>query len=453
MADATFRAGGLASGLDTNSIVDALTNLQKRPISLLATQKKSFEIQLSALGNLRSKLTALGDKFSARAATGILTTAASTTSTAFSAVSTGSASEGAYSIQVEELAVAAKARSTQFASSLSTVAPGTLRFTVDGADYDVSVAGGDTLAKVRDNINDSGAPISAAIVNDGAGAYLVVTNKNSGYEVGQSPSTALSVQEFPQDGVSQMVGLSVTTAAKNARVTIDGLTVERRTNSIADAIPGVTLSVTAKMTSSASMTVTRDAAATKAALQELLDAYNGAMSVLNGELKLRPDTDRNKTLGGDPATRLLQQQLQALVIKQIPGLQDVRTLADLGVKSGRDGTLSIDDGFFNRALENKPEALNAIVGGTNGVAAAVASIVTNATRAVDGLVTARESNVSKSIRRIEDDTVKLQARVDSFRESLVRRFTAMEETVSRLKSTGTFLSNVKFPGFTQGGDS
>jgi flagellar hook-associated protein 2 len=452
--DATFRAGGLMSGLDTNLIIDKLTDLQRRPISLLAAKKKAFEVQLSGLATLTSRLTQLQDRFSSVAKAGALGMLAETSAAGFSATASPQSSESTYSVRVQQLATAAKARSAAFTGPDQELPAGNLAITVDGQAYEIEVEGGDSLATLAERLNGLGAPFSASLINDGASTFLMLTNKTTGFAIGEAPGSALSIVETPTNPLGpSMLGLNVVVEAKNAIVELDGLTVERRSNTVADAIPGTTLSLKQETAGSETLVISQSKADTKAKLQELVDAYNSVMSVIQGDLKIGANIDRSRTLAGDSSVRMLQRSLQSVITAEVPGVTGARTLGDLGVRTQRDGSLSIDDRFLDRVLAQNPGAIDAILGGENGVVAAVTTVVRFATESSTGTLTQRQSGINQSIRRLEQDSEAMEMRVTSFRDGLIKRFMAMEESVGKMRNIGNFLESVKFPGFTRGGDS
>lgn len=451
--EATFRAGGLMSGLDSNAIIDQLTELQRRPINLVAAKKRAFEVQLSSLGSLTSKLSALKDSFTAFSSSGSLVMSAETSATGYSASASSSAFEGNYAVRVDTLASAAKARSSGFSGSSAGVPAGTLSLSIDGTAYELNVAAGATLDQVRQGLNELGAPISASIVNDGTSSYLVVTNKNPGFVIGDDPSSALTITESPTDPLlTSMLGLTTVSPATNARVEIDGLMVERRSNTISDALEGTTLTLLAETGTSEGLVVRRDDDATREKLQTLVDTYNAVMALVEDELSIGAEIDRSKTLAGDPSVRLLQRRLQALVTTEVSGSSGARSLAELGVKTQRDGTLAIDESKLEKALASDPDIIDNIVSSSGGIADQIESLVDFATDSVDGLLTQRTSGINKTLRKLDVDIENLELRVETFRENLIRRFVAMEDAISKSKSIGSYLSNVRLPGFTKGGD-
>ncbi|ACG73741.1 flagellar hook-associated 2 domain protein [Anaeromyxobacter sp. K] len=440
--DASFRAGGLASGMDTNAIVEKLVELESRPLGLLRQRQAAFRTQISALGDVISGLSTLSAAAADLGAHGVLSTQARSSPKAFSAAPGTDAVAGSYRVAVKALARPAKWRSDAFADGVG-VAGGTLRLTVQGTAYPpIAVADGTSLADVAYAIRQSGAPVSAVVLDDGTSSWLSVTARDTGHPPAGTPADALSIAFTPDAGATgQPPGLAEIEAARNAQVEVDGLTFTRTGNVIADALPGVTLTLTSEGGAAEDLVLGTDPDGTQARLQKLVDAYNGVMRLVQRHLAVAKDADRATTLAGDSTLRALQARLQRVLVTEVPGLATVRTLADLGVKTARDGSLSIDATTLASAISRDPAAVNALfsTSGT-GLAAVVKSLVTDHTRAGGGTLVLRQEGLGRTVKDLDGQAAALQLRIDAFQQNLIRQFTAMENTVSGLKSIGSFLA-------------
>ncbi|MCA3016705.1 MAG: flagellar filament capping protein FliD [Myxococcaceae bacterium] len=439
----TFRASGLASGLDTTSIVNDLVKIESRTIDLTRKQQDAFKAQVSSIGDVMSKLTALRTAASALGANGALAVRASSTNSGFSASPSSSAASGRYSLQVDELAQAARGRSQAFAGGATAqVTGGTLGLTIDGATTSVTLDDGMTLTQAADRINRSGAAVSASVLETNGQSFLSVTRRDTGFVVGQPASSALQIAEISSGSMGQPLGLAITQPAVNALVTVDGLSFERRGNVIADVVPGTTISLSRKTTTPEDLVLATSTTDTQAALKRFTDAYNDAMKVVRGALAIGEQTDRRRTLGGDPSLRGLQSALQGLVVGEANPGSSVRTLADVGIKTQTDGSLSIDATRLERAIAADPSAVNALFQtATTGIAAATTTMVDRFTLGSNSILELRKSGLDRSIRQLDSRIESLQLRVDSFRERLVKQFTAMEKVVGQFKSIGDFLTS------------
>lgn len=438
----SLASGGLASGIDTATIVDKLVEIASAPLTLLQNQRTAYQAQLSALGTIASRLSALETAADGLAQDGVVGTKVSSANTAFSAAAGATAAAGRYTVQVDALARAAKWRSDAFGAS-STVAGGTLALRVQGTDYDpITIADGTSLADVAEAIRASGAPVSAVVLNDGTNSYLSITARDTGHPLSGAASDALSISFTAASGATgQPPGFAETQAARNATIQVDGLTFTRRSNTIADAIPGTTLTLEKEGGLAEDLVLDTDPDASEANLKKFVDAYNGVMSLVQKQLAVTESTDRDATLAGDPSIRSLQSRLQSIVTTVVPGLGGIRSLADVGLKTARDGSLSIDDATFQRALANDPSALNDLFSqATTGIGDVVEGFVDLETRAGDGVITLRKSSLDRTLDALDDQETTLQARIDKYRETLLAQFTAMEETISKLKSVGSYLS-------------
>ena len=224
-----FTAGGLASGLDTNTIVDKLVALEQAPITKNTAYQAALTVQISAIGDLTSKIKAL-----ATAATslgkGVSANNVTTVPAGIGAVAGVGAMPGNYSITVSSVASSARARSTAFTSANDTVAGGDLKLHIQGVATTITIAANSDLGSVVKQINQSGNPINAAVVSDGTHLYVSLTNRNTGKPIGSGDTGGLTIDSDPTG-----LGLTVTKNATNAVVKVDDLTVESQTNDISTA--------------------------------------------------------------------------------------------------------------------------------------------------------------------------------------------------------------------------
>lgn len=438
----TFSAGGLASGLDTNTIIDKFVALRQVTLTQLQRLQAGVQTQISTLADITSGIAALDTATRALSTGGVLASRTVSRNTSFSAVPGTGAVSGDYSVQVLTLAQSAKARSQAFASG-ELVQGGTLALTVQGQAYAVTIADGSTLEDAAAAVRASGAPVSAVVLDDGTSRYLSITSTSSGYPIAGAPSDALSIVETSSGVSGKPLGATVFQAAQNATLTVDGLLFTRQTNEVVGAVPGTTVSLVSQGGAAESLTLGYDAAATSARLKTFVDAYNGVIAMVQRQLAVTPSTDRSATLAGDMSIRTLQSQLQNLVSTTVSGLGTVRTLADLGVKTNRDGSLQIDDTVLAAAIGRDPAAVNAMFStATTGIAALTSTLADTFTRPVDGILTARSSSLADRSKEMDAQAVRLQERLDAYRDLLVAQFTAMETLISNLKNSGSFLDSI-----------
>lgn len=438
MADSTFRAGGLVSGIDTNSIVDQLVKLQSRPVDVLRKKEAAFQTKISTLGDLASKLKALNNATTALGDDGALGVKVTSDNTDFTAETSATSLPGRTDIAVTGLASAARALSVSFGAADS-VRGGTLTLTIDGTPYATAIGDGDSLATVASSINNSGAPVTAIVLNDGTNDYLSIVNRETGYPIGGPAGNGLQVSEVYTGGLGKPLALAVTNA-NNATLTVNGLPITRRSNSISDVVTGTTLNLLDDTGVTESLLQENDATATATNLQTFVDAYNELMAIIQKNLTATATTDRNSSLVGDAAVRRLSSELRAVLTTEV-GVGNVRTLVDLGIKSARDGSISLDTSTLAAALENDASAVNSIFSTTTtGISDVVDALEDVNNNVLDGSLEIRKDGLNDSIDDLEDQAARLEARIEKYKERLIAQFSLMEQIISKMKASGDYLS-------------
>lgn len=441
MAAAIFRSGGLASGLDTNSIIDQLTKIEQQPIDALRTQQSAMKAQISTLGIFTSALSALDTATSALGTAGLSPIAVQGTHTSYSAAAGSTAVSGSFDLQVTTLASAAKARSNAFASSSAPVTGGTMHLTIDGKTTDLAVADGAQLSDVAAQINNAGLGVAAGVVFDGTNAYLTLANRSTGFAT--TAASALSATFDSTGTAGQAIAIGVTHAATNASFFLDGLAVSRRNNVVSDAIPGVSLTLLSQGGPPEGLTIARDSSTAQSRLQSFVDGYNNIASAVHSELTPAAGASRSGTLASDSTLRGLQSRLQSLISNQLSFSGGVRSLADLGLKTQKDGTLVLDSAALTAAIARDPDGVNAVFSAaTTGVAAKVKTLVHDFVNPVSGLLVTRSSGLTDQIKQLDTDADSMQQHVDAYKEGLIAQFTALESIISGYKSSANFLTQM-----------
>jgi flagellar hook-associated protein 2 len=377
---------GIGSKLDVNSIVTQLMQIESRPLTQLDTREISFQAKLSAFGSVRSALSqfqgAMGGLSVASRFEG--STATSTDPAAIAATASARAPAGSYSVEVSALAQNQRLVAAGQATTTASIGVGTITFdfgTISGGTFDtvsgrytgaafatagsgvktVTIApGSGSLGGIRDAINAAGVGVTASIVNDGGASpfRLVLTSDRTGAANamkitvdGDAPLAALLGQD---PGGTQ--NLAQTAAARNAALTINGVAVTKATNTVSDALEGVTLTL-AKTNVGAPVTiaVARDNAKAVAAGETFVKAYNDLSKTLEDLSAYNADTRTGAVLNGDPAVRSLQSQLRSIFNQPLGGAgSNLRTLSDIGIAFQRDGTLLLDATKMNRVMAANP---------------------------------------------------------------------------------------------------
>lgn len=388
---ASISSLGVGSGLDIRSLVDQLVAAERAPReSRIDGQQQRFETRLSGLGQVKSALSDFRstvrdlssiDAFQQMEAT-------SSDSDAVSVSAGSDAEAGRFDIGVDQLATAQGTASTAFASTTSAVGSGTLtiRFGTVATDANGTVTGftentergavdiaipasANTLAGVRDAVNEADIGVRASIVNDGSGERLTFASAETGAANGFVIEVADDDGSNTDNaGLSQLAfntsatHIEQTRAAQDAALTVDGLSITRASNTVDDLIEGVTLTLRGTTESAARVEVSEDRAGAEKQIRDFVEAYNALQETLGKLTSYDPETDQAGPLNGDSLVRGIQGALRGTLGQTLGELEDtgLRSLADLGITTTRTGTLEIDDARLDAALEESFDAVGAL---------------------------------------------------------------------------------------------
>ena len=443
--------GGLASGLDTASIIQALLAVQARPIQLLEQQKVEEERKISLFGTLEGHVEALQDKVQELSGENSLYTFGVEPSVEGVAdfTVTGSPVEGSHTLQVTSLAQADRHAFVGVADADTTTYSGDFSFDYGGVNQSITVSSvtlDGLAAEINDQLGDS---VSASVVNVGTDAspsyQLVLAGRDTG-------------DDFQIENISTTTGLTYEqelTDASNATAIVDGLTVERSDNVFDGVIEG--LSFTAQSTTGASeisFTVSTDVEASKESVQEFVDAYNEVVNFINAQNDYSEDSGAGGALFGDSALYSIQSTISsALFDVDLTTVQNdtagFSTLGLVGIDLQSDGTLSLDENTFEEKLAQDPDALEALfTDATEGVFtkldAAISGLVDTTTSdtgiEIEGVFDRRRTTLNTLIDDFDDQIERLELALEKQEETLVLQFSRLEELIGGLNAQQQFLA-------------
>jgi flagellar hook-associated protein 2 len=431
--------GGLATGLDTASIVSQLLEIKKQPIYRLQQRKTEYQAQISALGTFKSKLQALQD------ATEKLDTAnefsalkASSSDEDILQVTAGStAAPGSYSIEVLSRAVAQKDMSQGYDSLFDSVGSGTISFTVDGEVTEVPLVGYTSIESLANLINDNVEGVGASILYDGSetGGYRLVL---SGAEAGSAGAFTADFSGLT-GGISPV--LTTTTAAADAQLLIDDVAVTATSNKVEDAISGLTLDLRDQEPGKQIFVeVARDNEGIAELVKGMVDAYNDVFSFVKDQSKSDADLSDNPTL------RTVASRLESIFSSSYEdGLGSISTFSLVGITRGDGRLLEFDEDDFSDALSDSFGGVRDLFierDGNEGKMVQLQDLIDTLTDSTEGIFKTSTDLLNDKIRNADDTIARYERSVESYKVTLERKFTAMEMMVSQLQAQGGYLSSM-----------
>jgi flagellar hook-associated protein 2 len=469
MATTSSVASSSAGTLDVPALVSQLMGVERRPIDKLNTQVTSYQSRISSMGTLKGLVSGFQS-----ALQGLNTnlqgfSAASSDSSIFSASATSTAAVGNYSLAVTALAQSQNLTAAGTTSSntaigdgvsttvtfdFGTISGGTLTNGVyTGAAFSSNGAGtksitvdstNNTLQGIRDAINTANVGITATIVNDGSATpyRLSLTSNSSGV------SNSLKISTSGGDGtINSLLGydpagtqnLNQAVVAQNANFTVNGLAISKASNTVTDAIQGVTVTLNKlTTTTAATLTVTRNTSAISTAVSGFVDAYNALASQLKSRSAYGNATTPAGSLAGDGTVRLMQDQLRGILMTA-PSGGILASLAQVGITSQADGTLRLDSGKLNSAMTNNFSDVTNLFSGATGFVTRLDAWSTSALTA-GGLIDNRIKSLNTRVDGYNHQISQLETRMTTLQKLYTTQYSNLNMVLSSMNSTSAYLT-------------
>ncbi len=445
---------GISSGLDTTSIISQLMAIEAQPRQQLAKQQTIEQSTRSVLQSFQSQLKSVSAAAQALHSPTLFTqtqAVESSDQTKLLASTASGAGVGGYQVAISQLANSAQ-RTFSFTSPATA---GTL--TIDG--HATALAAGASIQDVVSAINsDSGATVYAAATDSGT---LVLSSRTTG----DTGSGFIAVSDATGSLIEQTAKAK---QGKNALFTVDGVAGSSSSNTVTNAIAGVSLSLKGITTTSGPVTVTvgapgADVAAIKQALQSFVTTYNSTVDAIRTKLTEKSvpnatttsDQQKGQLFGDDDLSSVLDQLRQA-IYTPIAGLPDgMNSLADLGISTGDpssavsqdalDGKLTLDATKLSAAIAANPNGVRDLLTGSSGTtpttgwAQSFQSIV-DAASAVGGTLEDRIDGENATIKDMTSRIADWDQRLTLRQQTLQAQFTAMETALSQSQQQGQWLT-------------
>ena len=356
LTNSSFDSGNMAKVLAEASIAG--------PRAILDKKEEKTNTELGALTYLETNIQAFNSYLVDLSSPKIFDSRLVTSSdeSVVSVQATGQAVSGAYQIESKQLAQANTIVSNKAYSSASdTISTGTLSISVGGQTKDIVIdATNNTLEGLQAIINNGDYGVNAAIVNNGGQYQIMFTSKNTG------AASNISLSGLADFDVN---GMTTTSEARDAVMTINGLNIANSTNDFSDVIDGLSIQLKSVSTVTQSVSVASDSQKIVDTVSNFVEVYNQLDTILTDLGSYRslteaeqesPEFDYFGDLSGSSLLRDLKGQLREALSGAIPQLTDPNTLASVGISFDRDGKMALDSALLNSVASNNLESLSLI---------------------------------------------------------------------------------------------
>jgi len=463
----TSSISGLVSGIDTASIVSKLMEIEARPQTLLKSQLATAKAIARALREINTAMATLSSAAEALTGASAFTgrTASSNAKDVTAAATITAVPGSSVSFTVTGLASAQTSLSTATWSSRTGDArtAAATNYTDPLPEWPLTVLSADGT-KVIDTIElPLGASLddAAAAINNKKSLGLtatVVRLDADHYKLQVTSATTGTKNGFVLRGTGEAADATTPSfgtlvAARDAELKIGSETATSPTNTFADLLTGVTVTVSQVSATPATVTVSADDSAITGKVQALVSAAGAVLSTIakytDSSSGSTAPLKGNATLTG-LATRILG-QLSKAVGSTSP--------AAIGLQLNRDGTVKFDSAKLAALLKADPATAKKIVGGavdlgpdglsgtaddavqTDGLAARMFLLAKNASASATGMITTLADGQDARVKRMQTDVDNWDMRLEKRQQLLTSKFHAMESALGRLNSQSSWLSS------------
>ncbi|WP_423183662.1 flagellar filament capping protein FliD [Arthrobacter sp. NyZ413] len=442
---------GLASGLNTTSIINALMSVEALPQTQLKTKLASDQTMISTLQSFNTKLATLRDLATGDSAANALNLfTASTTSTSLTATATTAATAGSIDLTVTQLAqtqVSVTAAMTSWPTD-GTGAPMSLTL-VDSTGKQTEVVPASTsLDDVVSAINGVAGGARAVKVPAGNGSYrlqLTATTSGAAGAFTAYQGTAAQVTAGTATNLMADPAAAVVKTAQDAKATLYAGTAAEQTvtsssNTFTDILPGVSVTASAVSTSPVTVTIASDTAGISKKAGDLVSAVNDVLGFVSIYTAVSSKTDDNGVttptggiFTGNSTVRTVNDQVLTALSMPVNG----QSPSVYGINITKSGDFTFDAAKLATALAADPVGTQSAL---QSIASRVSDAATAATDpfsgAITNLIKGQQSEASDLGNQISDWDQRLASR----RATLQAVYTNMEVLLGGLQSQSSWLS-------------
>jgi flagellar hook-associated protein 2 len=449
---------GRPSGLPDDIVDQLVKSRQQQTLKPIEQDISETKSQKDVYSKLNSTLTDFygvakdlnaTDNFSLKSAT-------SSNSQAATASAESQAASGSYSLEVSQLAQA-HTWQVKDASALSDPDDAALinngidiSFEHEGASFSLTTDDTTTLNDIAAAINETeNLGVTASVVNTG-------TEDSANYILKlKSDSTGAGAHRITTDGTTAGVSISggnlfsggdvqeEAQAGQNAQFSIDGVSYERSTNTVDDALQDVSLSLLSDSAGPTTIDVALDTGSITKQIQSFVKSFNAFDTFLDKTGSYNQETGQAGPLLGDPLARSAQSRLRSIIGEPVSGTEDnaYQYLSQIGIELQRDGSISLDEAKLSSALEEDTQAVAELFTGENGTAGKVESYLKSMTNSYDGVISSKIDSIENQIDQLNEDYEDEQQDLKDYEERLIQTYSDMEQAVLKYQSMGNQLDS------------
>ena len=443
---------GVGSGLPVDKILADLRKVENQSLALIQNRKTAAEARLSGYSVLKGSLDSLqgiGKKLADPAVFDAFK--ASTSNDAIKITANNKAISGTYDVDVKHLATSQRLTKIEDRTKvLSDQDGGKLSVTMDNGDqHEIDLAGFEnTMEGMVKAINsDPKLGIRATLINDDGGqSHLVISSSKTG--------TANAVSKIEVTGNEQLndfLGFDSTNhnsfdvkEAQNAEISIDGITIKSQSNTVENAIEGVTLTLNQTTANSENgkqsrITIERDTAATNKLIQDFVAAYNNVLTTISTQTKYDIDNQQGSALTGEALPRRMQADMREAISHHLDS-GEIRNLSKMGITiNASTGAMELDQKKLDEALKENQSDVSRLFSGEKGIGQRLVDSTETYLKKKDGLLALTNDSITKNIKDIDKQMKVAEARIETTMEAYRKQFSNLDKMMSQMGGISEYL--------------
>jgi flagellar hook-associated protein 2 len=460
---ASISSLGIGSGLDLNGLLDKLTKAEQQRLTPYTTQQTSYNAQLTAYGTLKGSLEKFDNLSKELAKPAFFNNTTASKHDQFTVTTTDKAVAGNYIVKVNALA------QPQTLTTQTPIADQTAKLGTPGnTDRSITITAGDpqkdvkiplsddqtSLVEMRDAINNAKAGVNASIMRVGDNDYQLALSSTT---TGEKSTVSVKVNNDDKlgailnyDNKAKSGSMKQTVAGQDAEIEVNGTPIKRSTNSIADALQGVTidLKTVTKTDAPQNLVISTDKAGTADKIKSWVDNYNSLLDTFNSLSKFTPvktgeaQNAKNGALLGDNTLRGIQSSIKS-ALSAAQDNPELKGLGNLGISTNtKTGKLEIDSTKLNKAIDEKPAQVANFFAGNGkdtGMATEIHNEIQNYIKA-GGIIENSTNSINTNLDRLNSQITTVTASIQNTIDRYKQQFVQLDTMMSKLGSTGNYLT-------------
>jgi len=231
-------------------------------------------------------------------------------------------------------------------------------------------------------------------------------------------------------------------SATRAHIRVDTIDIYSDSNTLSEAIPGVTLDLLkAETGKTTSLNVAIDKTSIKSTIEAFAKGYNEVVSFITGQSVI--NEEGGGVLGGDSGINSIKRHLQGMLTQPFQNSGVFTTMSQLGFETQKNGTLVINDKTLSAAINDNLDGVVSLLAGENGqdgLATQFQDYLDSMTDSSSGMLNGRKESINNNIKRLDKQITMMESRLEKRQLTLESQFSAMETLVSGLNSQSSYLT-------------